>query len=137
MKHQNIDDYLKKLETEASNEFELLDATGPEFFSTSELLELRGRWKERMAFFTVAHRGSILLGASSPAWILLGFAFGAMGLQTPATLCLLFFPVFFISFVAASVAIKLYFGSRGQLEYFGRIIDIELNRRQNEQRKRI
>jgi hypothetical protein len=136
MKHQHIDDYLKKLETEATDEFELLDSTGPEYFSTPELLELRGRWKERWAFFSVLHRGSILLGASSPIWILLGFAFGAMGLQTPAAISLLFFPVTFLSFIAVSIALKLHFGSRGQLEYLGRIIDIELSRRQSEQRKR-
>lgn len=136
MDNRAINNLLSKLEKESNNEFGLLESTGPDYFSTSSLLELRGQWKERMRLFQVFHRLTILVGASSPAWIVLGAILGLLGLQLAATISLLMFPISFILFLASTFAIRAYFKGKGHLEMMGRMIENELIRRQDKLARR-
>ncbi|MEM1218663.1 MAG: hypothetical protein AAGH79_07115 [Bacteroidota bacterium] len=136
MDNRAINNLLSKLEKESNNEFGLLESTGPDFFSTPSLLELRGQWKERMRLFQVLHRLTISIGASSPAWLVLGAIFGILGLQLPATICLLMFPISFLIFLISTFAIRSYFRGKGHLEMMGRMIENELIRRQDKLARR-
>jgi hypothetical protein len=136
MSNQSIDKILDSIEKEASQGFDFLLSTGPEFFSTAELLEMRGRWKEKRELFRRLHAANIVLGASSPAWIVLGFIFGALGWQTPALLSLLCFPVLFLLFLGGAFFIRNHFKGRGYLDHVGQLIEGELARRRDDLAKK-
>jgi hypothetical protein len=136
MSDRSIEKMLESIEKSVEKDFELLMTTGPEYFSTGELLEMRGRWKEQYSLFVQLHKLNLILGAGSPAWILLGFIFGALGWQLAATISLLLFPVTFIAFVTGTFLIRYRFKGKGYLDQIGRFINYELARRRDEMARR-
>lgn len=132
MDNRSIDKVLDEIERKAGMEFEFLLSTGAEFYSTAELLELRGRCKEQQLIFAQLHRVNLLLGASSPVWVAVGFVCGMLGWQTAATISLFLFPFMFLLFVGGSLFLHVRFKGKAYLHEVGRIIECELAWRQDE-----
>ena len=136
MDNHSIHNFLNDLEEESRDDFGFLESTGAKFFTTGELMELRGRSRERIHFYRQWHRANIILGASSPAWIILGFIFGILGLQGAAKLSLLLFPICVLLFVGGALYLKRQFRSIGYQEHIARLIETELMERQNNEMTR-
>lgn len=136
MKRRSIHKLLENFEKEAADEFKLLDATGPEFFSTHTLIELHGRCRERLALYQVIHKVGIIVGASSPIWLMVGCVFGALGWYFLATLSLLFFPLSLLLFGGLMLLLHLFYGGKDQLEAKKAQVRLELQRRQEEVARR-
>lgn len=138
MDNRSMDRFLEGLEKSAENDFELLESTGAEFFGTAELLEMRGRCREQRRLFNKIHKVVLLIGAGSPAWIVLGFVFGTLGFQKVAVLSLMAFPISFLLFIGGAIFLKKHFRSRGYLDHVSHMIEWELSRRRDElKRKRL
>jgi hypothetical protein len=120
---------LENIEREAEQDFNLLLATGPAFFSTAQLLELRGKLSERLVFFRRMHRLTLWVGATAPSWIPLGFLFGLLGWIPLAMIMFLFFPVHFTIFLGCVFLQKAWLGPGGELEQVALMVDMELARR--------
>ena len=132
-----IDRLLEGLEKSAENDFDLLESAGAEYFSTIELLEMRGRCREQRRIYTKIHKAVLLVGAGAPSWIVFGFVFGILGFQVAATFSLLLFPISFFLFLVGGLFLRSQFRSRGYLEHISHLIEWELSRRRDElERKR-
>jgi len=136
MKHRPIHKILESFEKEAADEFKLLDSTGAEFFSTHTLLELHGRCRERLALYQVIHKVSIVVGASSPIWLMVGCIFGALGWYFLATLALLCFPISLLLFGGLMLLLHFFYGGKDQLERKMTEVRLELQRRREEVARR-
>lgn len=130
----SIQEILNQIETGARNEFDQLADIGAEFYSTADLLRLRGKWEEANVTFQQLHKVLLYLGFSSPLWILLSLPIGLFGLERLAYFTLAFFPITFILFTVGSYLLKRRYNSRGYLEFIGSIINDELRKRSIEQR---
>ncbi|MCB0641170.1 MAG: hypothetical protein KDC44_05995 [Phaeodactylibacter sp.] len=131
MKNRPIHKLLHDIEREVENDFAMLHSLGPGYFPTATLLELKGRCKEKLLIYDRLHRLGVILGASSPIWLVLGCIFGALSWYFLASLILFLFPVSVCLFVLSMVLIQAYFGGRDNLEGTAQIVEAELNRRQD------
>ena len=120
---------LQDIENQAGKEFEYLLAVGAKYFSTDELLELRGVWKARYRLFCKFQKIVILLGASSPGWILVGFTLSLLGFQGLAFYATMLFPITFVLSIAGAFWLKSEFESKGFLEHVGTMINSEIKHR--------
>jgi hypothetical protein len=121
---------LESIEKEAGQDFNLLLSTGPAYFSTAELLEMRGRLMERQQLFSRFQQSNLWLAALAPSWLVAGFLFGVLGWITPALAAFLLFPLTLAVFLAGLILMRKWFGSKGNLEHIGLLIEMELSRRQ-------
>lgn len=123
---------LSGIEAKAKNDFEMLEECGAEYFSTSDLLELRGRWKEQTRMFEKLHKANIIVGASAPIWLVLAAVFGICGLVRAATFSIFMFPMAFFLFIAAAFFLRSQYRSTGYLEFIGLEIEQELKKRKKD-----
>ncbi|MBR9922118.1 MAG: hypothetical protein GYB31_14865 [Bacteroidetes bacterium] len=137
MDNRMLNRYLEGLEKSAENDFNLLESAGAEYFSTAELLEMRGRCREKRRLFAKLHKVVLLTGAGSPVWIVGGFVCATLGLEFAAMFSLLLFPISFLLFVAGGLFLRNHFRSKGYMEHISHLIEWELSRRRDEfERKR-
>lgn len=129
MNDSDLNKLLSGIEAKSKDDFAMLEDCGAEYFSTSDLLELKGRWKEQVRMFTKLHRTNIILGASAPFWLVLGAIFGICELTRAATLAIFMFPIVLFIFLLASFFIRAQYRSQGYLEFIGREIEYELGQR--------
>ncbi len=129
MRDNEINQFLNKLEKSSTDDFEQVAEIGCRYFSTHDLLILKGKWEERLQTFKRLHKLLVNIGMSSPLLLLLALASGFLNLPVLATSLLILSPVAFLSFVAGSFYLKNTYNSKGSLEYIGLIIDEELKRR--------
>jgi hypothetical protein len=132
MDNQSIQEFLDNLEKEPDKGLDFLISTGPEFFSTSELMEFRGSIREKYLLHGRLHRANLIIGASAPSWLVLGALCGVLGAIQLATLLLLLFPIAFLLFLGGLVFLRRHFHSRGYLSHAGNLVEQELARRMNE-----
>lgn len=138
MAGKNPYEFMADLERRSKDEINLLVEAGAQFYETAELLELRGQLRERIRIYRILHRWSMMAGASSPFWMILGFAIGAAGWSPGAMILLMLFPLSFFLFLAGVFGLKWRFGGMGHLEYARDLIETELiNRRDSMARKRL
>ena len=129
--HQQIE----QIEQSTSNELEYFTSVGPKYFTTAELLELCGSVKTRLKLFNKLHKVVILIGASSPAWLVVGFLSSLMGLQGLAAYFTALFPISFTLCLVGAFWMKKEFNSKGYLEYVARELRNELLARRKQQEK--
>ena len=135
MDNTHLHKILSNIEREAEQDFSLLLSTGPTFFATSQLIELRGRVLEREALFIRLHRANLWVGALSPSWIVVGFILGLMGWIPLAALAFGLFPLSFVLFLAVSFLLKNWLGTRDSLEHMRLLVEMELSRRREHAEK--
>ena len=125
----DLDQVLSHLEDGAEDELALLESTGPAFYSTGDLLRLRGQWEIKNQLFRTYNR--LLLGtvAISPIWIGLYFLADLLGWRYLSLLFLALFPLSFVIFFAGLLFMRRYFRGKGHLDNVGEMIVTELRRR--------
>lgn len=128
----NIDGILNHLEKEAGDELELLQSTGAEFFSTADLLRLRGQWEIKHLLFGQLLRLLIYIAAIAPAWLLLWLLFDFLQWSWVALVCLALTPVSYLIFFAGLFFMRYFFKGKGHLEKVGEMITAELRKRSKE-----
>ena len=129
MNDPQLDKLLSGIEAKSKDDFAMLEECGAEFFSTSDLLELRGCWKEQTRMFTKLHKANIILGASAPVWLVIAAILGVSGFTKAASSALFVFPIVLLVFMIAAFFLRAQYRSKGYLEFIGREIDYELGRR--------
>lgn len=125
----SIDGIIKHLEDNASDELAQLESVGPEFFTTEQLLRLRGQWEVKNYLFKAFQKLVVRIVAFSPAWIAGYYLLAFLKLKYLALLCLALFPLSFVVFFAGLVFIFSYFKGKGHLDQVGEMIAEELKRR--------
>ena len=132
MNDPQLDKLLSGIEAKSKDDFAMLEECGAEYFSTADLLELRGRWKEQTRIFTKLHKANIILGASAPGWLVLAAICGINGLVKTATSAIFMFPIVFFVFILVAFFLRTQFRGKTYLEFIGREIDYELGRRKTD-----
>ncbi len=120
---------LDRLEREGNDDFKLLAELGPEQFGIEHLQELRAEARERMAVFEGRRRLSMIIGAVSTGWMVVGVLGGLLQAPWLSLLGYLLAGVGFTMFLGMVVWQKIRFESRGELEYTLQVIEEELRKR--------
>ena len=120
---------LRDIENKSEDEFAELLSTGPEFYETSDLLILFGKWQERFLIFRSLYQWMFKLVTFSVISLVLGVAFGFLQWRFPALFCLAFFPLSFALILIIAVWLKVRFNSQGHLEFIGESLRKELEKR--------
>ena len=128
---RNIDGIIKHLEDNASDELAHLESVGAEFFTTEQLLRLRGQWEVKNYLFKVFQQLVVRIVAISPVWVGGYYLFAFLKLKYLALLSLALFPLSFVVFFAGLAFIYSYFKGKGHLDRVGEMIAEELNRRKD------
>jgi len=126
---RNADSILKHLEKTASDELAYLESVGAEYFSTTQLIRLKGQWEVKNQLFWQFQRFLLRCAASAPVWMMLWFAFDLLHWKWMSLICLALCPLVFILFFAGLLFMRKYFKSKGHLETVGEMIDNELLKR--------
>ncbi len=126
---RNLDQVLQSLEDDAGDELELLESTGPEYFSTPELWKLRGKWEVKNRLFRDFQNFLMRLAAFSPVWIAGWGLCSLVGWSYFSLLFLFMFPVSFIVFFAGLYYLRRVFKGKGHLDTVGEMIVRELRKR--------
>lgn len=125
----DIDGILKHLEKKAADELALLESTGAEFFSTADLLRLRGQWEIKNLLFRQLQRLLIYIAAGAPGWLLFWGLFDFLGWTWLALVFLALTPVSYLVFFAGLLFMRYFFRGKGHLEKVGEMIVVELRKR--------
>jgi len=120
---------LHELENQADDELALLESTGTEFYSTGQLLRLRGQWEVKNHLFRLFQKWLIRLMAFSPVWVLGWLIFSVIGWRYLATLSLMLFPVTFAVVLGGLLFFRRFFRGKGHLDQVGSMIYDELQKR--------
>lgn len=129
MRSRNADSILKHLEKTSSDELAYLESVGAEYFSTTQLIRLKGQWEIKRQLFWQFQKALIRIAASAPLWMMLWFAFDLLHWKGLSLLCLALCPLSFFIFFAGLLFMRKFFKSKGHLETVGEMIDNELLRR--------
>lgn len=132
MPDRSIKGILELFERQAEDELNLLSDTGPEFFSISELLRLRGQWEVKSAFFYFFQKILLQIVASSPIWIVMAMVAFWLKWSLVALLFVLLFPLSFLLYFVGLWWMQKVFRGRGHLDELGRTIANELEKRRRE-----
>lgn len=128
-KHESLDNYLERLEKEATNELQEFVELEPSYYSTDHLLELRRQWLGEIQLFQQMQKVNIIIGACSPIWFTVGVLFLILEMEILAVIAFCLFSVFLLVFLIASFVVKRRFKSRGYLEFIGNLLNDELQLR--------
>ena len=131
----NIDGIIQHLEANASDELAHLESVGAEFFTTEQLLRLRGQWEIKNELFKIFQKLVIRIVAISPLWIAIYYLFTALKWKFLALLSLSLFPLSFVVFFAGLVFLYTYFRGKGHLDRVGEMIAEELSKRKKKGRE--
>jgi hypothetical protein len=134
MVRRDIDSIIKNLESNAADELAYLESVGVGYFTTEQLLRLRGQWEVKHDLFDRFQRLLLHLVAYSPVWIAGWFLFEWLGWHYLALLSLALFPLSFVVFFAGLVFMRSFFKGKGHLSRVGEMIAHELERRKQERR---
>lgn len=120
---------LDRLERDGNDDFKLLAELGPEQFGVEYLEEMRAESRTRIAVFEGRRRLSVIIGAISTGWTLLGVLGGFVQLPWVSLLGYLVAGLGFTMFLGLIIWQKVRFESRGELEYTLQVIEEELQKR--------
>ena len=132
MPDRSIKGILNLFEQQAQDELNLLSDTGPEFFSTPELIRLRGQWEVKSAFFYLFQKLCLQIVAISPVWIVLGVMGFWLKWTLLALVFVLLFPLSFLLYFVGLWWMQKVFRGRGHQDEVGRRIAEELKRRKRQ-----
>ncbi len=126
---RNADGVLSYLEKKSSDELSLLESVGTEYFSTAELIRLKGQWEIKNKLFIQFQKYLIRIVAFSPVWLVGWFIFHLLHLPALAMFSLMLFPLSFMLFFSGLLFMRHFFPGKGHLDYIGDMINLELHRR--------
>jgi|GEM_PF-1692192 len=133
MPDRSIKGILDLFEKQAEDELNLLSDTGPEFFSTAELIRLRGQWEVKSALFYFFQKVLLQIVAISPIWMGLAVLGFWLKWNLLASIFVLLFPISFLLYFVGLWWMQKVFRGRGHLDEVGRKIAAELVARRREQ----
>ena len=136
MPDRSITGILELFERQAEDELNLLSETGPEFFTTPQLLRLRGQWEVKSALFQLFQRIMMQVVAISPLWMILALLLFWLKWIILALALALLFPLSFVFYFFGLWLMQKVFRGRGHLEAVGEGINVELDRRRGERENR-
>ncbi len=125
----DVQNILHKIEKDARNEFGQLTDIGAEFFSTAELLRLKGKWEATIQHYFMLNKILTITGATSPIWVILAFPIGLLGFDRLAYFIMGIFPISFFIYLIGSYFMKKHYKSKSHLNYIGAVISEELKKR--------
>lgn len=125
----NVDGIINYLEKNAEDELSYLESVGAEFFTTAQLIRLKGQWEVKNQLFGRCQFLLVRIAGISPVWLALWFLFDVIGWNTISIFCLSLFPVSFLIFFGGLMLMNYYFKGKGHLEFVGDLIDLELCKR--------
>jgi len=120
---------LQHLEEHAENELSFLADTGAEYFSTAQLIRLKGQWQVKHQLFKQFNLLLIRVIATSPIWLILWMAASALHWSLLGVCLLVLFPVSFLVFILGQFFLRFAFRGNGHHEEVGALIDQELEKR--------
>ncbi len=129
---RNASNILNHLEKVASDDLSYLETTGAEYFSTAQLIRLKGQWEVKHQLFGQLQRLLMRIVAWSPIWIVGWAGFQWLGWTWVALLCLALFPLSFVCFFTGLLFMRRFFKGKGHLDAVGEMIDAELRKRRIE-----
>jgi hypothetical protein len=118
-----------RLSEDISTVEQQLEDLGADIFSTAELIELRGRFQERLDNFDFFQKKFINLAIWSPLTLLVGGGLYAIGAVRCGLLLITAFPVVLFTCLAGVFLIYQNFGSRGRMENWLELVENELSKR--------
>lgn len=129
MKDKSIDNYLRSLEKEYSDELDCVLVYDLNDYSTNYLYELRDKCTSRQILHRQVFKKIIWLGAISPLWLIIGIvaALATNNIWLPKIIIL--FPISIALFLFGLFKLHRQFGGMQKKEYIGRLIETEINRR--------
>lgn len=130
MIHQNTDRILKYLEKQASDELSYLASIGAHYFSTAQLIRLKGHWEVKNHLFWQLQGLLLRIAATAPIWLIAWFVFDLLQWKWLSLLSLALCPLSFFIFFAGLLFMQKFFKSKGHLESVGEMIEGELLKRQ-------
>lgn len=124
-----LDQMLLNMEEKAEDELSFLLSTGVEYFSTAQLMRLKGQWEVKNHYFHKFHKTWVKIGATAPIWLCIWLAFDLLGLPIIGLFFLSLFPSALIIFFVGMVLMRRLFPGKGHLDMIGKMINEELNSR--------
>ncbi|MBK7871198.1 MAG: hypothetical protein IPJ74_11220 [Saprospiraceae bacterium] len=126
---RNADSVLRYLEKTTSDELSYLESVGTKYFTTADLIRLKGQWEIRNQLSTQLQGLLVRIALFSPVWLVAWFLFSKVNLDFLALLSLVFFPFSLIVCFWGLHLVKRNFKGNGHLAFVGDMIDLELHRR--------
>ena len=129
---RNIDRLVGHLEENATDELAQLASLGAEYYSTEQLLRLRGQWEIKNQLFHLFQRVFIRIVAFSPIWLVLWWGCGLLKLKGLSLFFLSLFPLSFMIFFVGLWFMLTFFKGKGHLDRVGEMIAQELTKRKQQ-----
>ena len=136
MKELNLHETLTDMESKAEDELSFLLSTGAEYFTTAQLIRLKGQWEIKNHYFRQLHKVWIRVAALAPLWLCVWLVFDLLGLPVLGLVFLFFFPFSLMSFFAGMLLMRWLFPGNGHLDIVGELIQAELNKRSTKEKRR-
>jgi|AntRauTorckE5430_2_1112549.scaffolds.fasta_scaffold05272_3 hypothetical protein len=129
MNDKSIDNYLRSVEKEYSDELDCVLFYDLNDYTTGYLYELRDKCENRQVLHRQVFKKLIWLGAVSPLWLIIGMvaAFATNNIWLPKIILL--FPISVAFFLFGLFKLHRQFGGMQKQEYIGRVIETEISRR--------
>ncbi len=125
----NVDGIINYLEKNAEDELSYLESVGAEFFTSAQLIRLKGQWEVKNQLFGRSQFLLVRIAGISPVWLALWFLFDLVDWNLLALFFLSLFPLSFLVFFGGLFLMGHYFKGKGHLEFVGDLIDLELCKR--------
>lgn len=129
MAPRDLDQMLQNLEEHAENELSFLADTGAEYFSTAQLIRLKGQWQVKYQLFEQFNFLLVRVIATSPIWLILWMVASALHWSILGLCFLVLFPFSFLVFILGQFFLRFAFKGSGHQEEVGKMIDRELEKR--------
>ncbi len=126
---RNTDGILNHLEKSAADELSYLESVGAEYFTTAQLIRLKGQWEIKNQLFGQVQKFLLQVAVWSPIWLAAWFIFDLLQWKFLAAICFTLFPVSFFLFFLGLLFMRQFFKGKGHLDTVGDMIDAELQKR--------
>lgn len=120
---------LADLESDAEDELSFLASTGAQYFTTAQLIRLKGQWEVKNHYFHRLHKTWIWMAALAPIWLCIWLLLDLIGLSILGLVFLFFFPFSLFSFFVGMGLMRWLFPGKGHTDMVGDMIQEELERR--------
>lgn len=122
----NSEGILHHLEKSAADELSYLESVGAAYFSTAQLIRLKGQWEIKNQLFGQVQKFLLQVAIWSPIWLAAWFIFDLLQWKFLAAICFTLFPV---SFFLGLLFMRKFFKGKGHLDTVVEMIDTELQKR--------
>lgn len=136
MAEHNLNKTLTDMESNAEDELSFLFSTGAEYFTTAQLIRLKGQWEVKNYYFHRLHKTWIRMAALAPVWLCVWLLFDLVGLPVLGLIFLFFFPFSLVSFFVGMFLMRWLFPGKGHLDMVGDMIQEELIKRKVKEKRK-